>query len=216
MADSPPPRTTWLELAKAAFWPALALIAFIDFHDPLRRTLELLPKEFERASKIQYGSLLVEVREQAKNSPFSDLAETLGNFDSDSVELLLRVRPDMEALATENNQSNERYIPDEPTMAKLLGLEANKLIVFNNYTSNRKLANDVIPFAFVMEDVKRIKPYKLTNSTDVLATYGYRFDSKNPDMQEIAQTTYTLTDKGAAGVKAIIRAVASTLNADKQ
>src|SRR6185369_5558353 len=48
-------------LVKALVWPALAVAAFIDFHQPIREAVRVIPKKMSESQKLSVGGLSIEI-----------------------------------------------------------------------------------------------------------------------------------------------------------
>ena len=207
MENQNSPRTSILDLIKAAFWPALVLVIFIDFHDVLKRTLELLPREIEKASKIQYGPLLVEIREQAGKSPFPDLSEILGTLTGDEISLLLQVFSINTRLAGSYESQSEFYVPSDEVMLSFRNLEKSNLIRFS-MRGGIGLSVDRL-----RSDIASMKPFRKDEATgDPLRSMYFKYDKDDSTAKEIMEAEYKLTDKGRDAVKAIVKAVSLSIS----
>jgi hypothetical protein len=77
------------EIIKVTAWPFLALAFFVTFHEPIRRTIRLIPDKLEKADKANVGTLSWEIQRHAQAQGGADLAERVGRLSSVAIRELM-------------------------------------------------------------------------------------------------------------------------------
>lgn len=188
--------TAITDLIKAAFWPAIVLLLFIEFHEDIKRVITMIPSQFERASKVQFGDLVLEIREQAAQTGDSELARILGDLNSAEIAALLRIPAGTNYGLTGGYGDNRpaRTLPLTEVVEPLFSLARRGLVEFT--VPVERLEADIHSLSFRVEASSRVFDFS---------------EGASDAAKELDRASYSLTERGKAGVDAVIKAVATQL-----
>lgn len=193
-------------LMKAIAWPILALVFFILFDNPIRRTIALIPDKLEKADKATIGSLSWEIQRRAREQGGSDLAMRVGNLSSAAVEELIKTPRDgsMGFVSTyaRPDVPTAYIVPADSRMKGFRELESAQLLKFREPLSQWL---DYLASLPMREDKTSPVPYGRT-LIPVRPLTGER-------KRRLEEQSYELTPKGTLAVEAIVKAVGEQLNA---
>jgi hypothetical protein len=193
-----------VELVKATAWPLLALVFFLLFQQPIRRTIALVPDKLEKADKAAIGSLSWEIQRHATEQGGNDLAVRVGTLSAAAVEELLKTPRDgsmgFVSKYTRSNLPTAYILPSESRMNGFRELESAQLLKF------REPLGDWLEFvsSLHMQDDKTFD-----------RSYGRTVAPSKPLTSEqrarLEGQYYELTPKGTQASEAIVKAVGQQL-----
>lgn len=122
-----------VELVKVLVWPAIVIVAFLMFRQPIEAIIEDMPLKFTEATKVGVGALTFEIQQQAKATGSVELAMRLGKLSPEAIKLLIKTGTNKILLVGEykgnNGGINDKFtLPTEEELKVLRELEKNGLV----------------------------------------------------------------------------------------
>jgi hypothetical protein len=125
----------FIEFLKVIVWPLLVLSIFLTFRSPITEIANELPEKFFAATKLEMGSLTLEIQQQAKAAGNPELARSLGGLSPNAIRLLIELGPHYyiwigtyDRLTSDGRQEYTMNLEKIDTIRELLN---HKLIEFN-------------------------------------------------------------------------------------
>lgn len=195
-----------VELCKALSWPLLALLFFVMFYAPIRRTITVIPDKLERSARGNVWSFSWEISENARQLGGSSLALVVGNLSPTAIDVLINAPRHGGAgiLGGYGGADQEQgYVfPSHDRLEAFKELEAGQLIQCDEPLSTWLQFLGTLP---LMEDTSKVIPYGRV----MILTGALTPDQK----RRVDLHSYELTPKGRQAVDAIVRAIHEQLQA---
>ena len=193
-------------LLKAIAWPAIILLAFVEFGDDIKRTVHLLPCSIANANKLEVGPLKFEIKEQARQRGTPELADTIGKLPTEAIVLLLRIPSGTYGFAGKMpNQDNLKslVVPNKEKFQLLSKLEQQNLVEFKPH-----------PLAdFIKTLDQQHLPKRTLDTSDELRTEEFDVTGLDEKIKMyLSDFTFNLSEKGKQAFSAVVSAINNQLN----
>jgi hypothetical protein len=188
------------DFLKAAAWPLIVLLAYVEFRGPLHQAVAVLPQKLSESQKVSVGSLSFEIERRATAIGDPELGSLIGGLSSSAIELMLRInRNQSSSMISYSDHTGQRtyHLPKEDEFIALAELERNRLL------------DAGVPLAeyrsFVSAALRR------TGDADTREDYVARRSLSDAEEKRLWQAQYRLSDRGIRAVQLIVDAVTREL-----
>ena len=82
-----------LDYIKVLIWPVLIVGILVAYRPPIGEMLESFAEKIQAASKLEFGSFAMEVREQASALGGHELADEIGELSGEAIRKLMQIAP---------------------------------------------------------------------------------------------------------------------------
>lgn len=127
---------TFIEILKAAAWPAITLYFLLTYRDAINKILLQIPGKLRSASKLEVGSVKFELAASLEGSGDAELASVMQRLSRRAYQKIIELRdPNHHHHISTRSWTNEREefycLPPHAELDTLKELDAAKLIEFN-------------------------------------------------------------------------------------
>jgi hypothetical protein len=186
-------------LFKALLWPALAMAAFIEFYQPIREAVSVIPKKMSESQKLSVGGLSIEIEKRATAVGDPELGALIGDLSPKAIELLLKVGRNSVSVATSSSDSKGMYyyLPGEDEFLAIAELERKSLLELG------------LPLATYRSEMNELLMFDRTSGTQGI--FRPRRTLLSQEQSDVWKARLKLTDRGIKALELIITAVTNEM-----
>lgn len=184
---------------KAAAWPLIAIAVFLEFRQPIREAVAVIPKKMSESQKLTVGSLSIEIEKRANAVGDPELATLIDGLSPQAIELMLRLKREGTSVASSSggDEPSIYYFPKAEEYLTLKELDLKHLIDPGvDLTEYRKFVETKL---------------RLMGDSGNRDNYQPRRPLTPEEKHEIWKAQYRLSERGAKAVQLIISAVSREL-----